>query len=218
MSGRPTAALRPSGRQRRLDILEATLRIMRRDGLRAVSHRTVAAEARVPLASTTYYFSDLEDLITESFLHWSQTSREQTSEFHATALAVLQRARNEGTAPEGLVAGLADVAAVYVVDQVTKHRSERVLEFAFLHEAARMPRLRAVVRQRQSEDLRFLEEFHAALGSRQSGIDAQISYSLLLGLEKSALLADEGEAGLAATRRVLVSYLARVVPAATGSG
>ena len=51
MNGRPTTELRPSGQLRRREILEAVLRILRRDGLRAVSHRTVAAEARVPLAS-----------------------------------------------------------------------------------------------------------------------------------------------------------------------
>ena len=65
MAGRISAAVRASGRQRRLQILEATLRIIRRGGLRAISHRAVAAEASVPLAATTYYFRDLEDLITE---------------------------------------------------------------------------------------------------------------------------------------------------------
>ncbi len=187
------------------------MRILRRDGLRAVSHRTVATEAGVPLASTTYYFRDLEDLMTESFLHWSRAAQEQTREFQAAALAVVQRAQGNGTAPETLVGQLADVAAAYVVDQVTRHRPDRVLEFAFLHEAARLPRLRPVVRQRQSEDLRFLEEFHAALGAPQPGIDAQISYSLLLGLEKGALLADEGEAAIETVRRVIASYLRRVL-------
>ena len=218
MSGRRSAELRPSGRQRRLEILEGALRIMRRDGLRAVSHRSVAAEARVPLASTTYYFRDLEDLIAEAFLHWSRTPAEQTRAFHASALAVLDRARHAEASREALAGQLADVAAQYVLDQVTAHGPDRVLEFAFLHEAARVPRLRAVVRQRQSEDLRFLQEFHAALGSRQPGIDAQISYSLLLGLEKSALLADEGVAGLPAVRRVLVSYLEGVIPSGFSAG
>lgn len=215
MSGRPSAVFRPSGRQRRRDILEAALRIMRRDGLRAVSHRLVAAEAGVPLASTTYYFRDLEDLITESFLHWSQATHELATEFHAAALTAAVLARENGTAPGVLAGQLADVAAAYVVDQVTKHRSDRVLEFAFLHEAARMPRLRAVVRKRQTEDLDFLAEVHAALGSQQPAIEAQISYSLLLGLEKSALLANAGEGAREGIRRVIVSHLVRVIPAAS---
>jgi len=216
LNGRPTAELRPSGQLRRREILEATLRILRRDGLRAVSHRTVAAEAQVPLASTTYYFRDLEDLIAESFLHWSQATQQQVREFHASALAAVREAEASGTVDEALVARLADVAAAYVVDQVTVHRPDRVLEFAFLHEAARVPKLRAVVRARQSEDLRSLEELHAALGSRQPAIDAQISYSLLLGLEKRAVLAEAGEAGLAMVRPVIVSYLVRILLPAQG--
>ena len=217
MAGHVSAVVRASGRLRRLQILEATLRIMRRGGLRAISHRAVAAEAAVPLAATTYYFRDLEDLITEAFLHWSQTPREQAKAFHAAAVAVLQQLTDAGAPPDRVADRLADVAAAYVVDQVTTHRSDRVLEFAFLHEAARMPKLRAVVQDRQLEDRAFLEQFHAAIGSCQPGIDAQISYSLLLGLEKGALLADSGEAGLASIRQVLVVYVRGILAARPGA-
>jgi TetR/AcrR family transcriptional regulator, regulator of biofilm formation and stress response len=52
--------------ERRTAILEATARILGRDGLAAVTHRAVAREAGVPLAATTYYFSSKEELITEA--------------------------------------------------------------------------------------------------------------------------------------------------------
>lgn len=52
--------------ERRTVILEATARILGRDGLAAVTHRAVAREAGVPLAATTYYFSSKEELITEA--------------------------------------------------------------------------------------------------------------------------------------------------------
>jgi DNA-binding transcriptional regulator YbjK len=206
--------MRASGKQRRLQILEATLRIMRRGGLRAISHRTVAAEASVPLAATTYYFRDLEDLITEAFLHWSQTPQQQVQEFHAAAVAVLTSAPERGATAEDLADRLADVAAAYVVEQVTTHRSDRVLEFAFMHEAARMAKLRTVVRQRQLADREFLVQFHAAVGSQEPAIDAQVSYSLLLGLEKAALLADSEASAIASIRQVLVVYLRRLLAVA----
>ncbi len=214
MTGHAPAAMRASGKQRRLQILEAALRIMRRGGLRAISHRAVAAEAAVPLAATTYYFRDLEDLITEAFLHWSQTPQQQVQEFHAAAVAVLASAPGHGATAAAVADRLADVAAAYVVEQVTTHRSDRVLEFAFMHEAARMAKLRTVVRQRQLADREFLEQFHAAIGSLEPAIDAQVSYSLLLGLEKGALLADADESGIASIRQVLVVYLRRLLAAA----
>ena len=58
-----TAAAR-SGR--RGEILEATLRLIGERGVCAVTHRAVAAEASVPLASTTYHFESKQSLVREA--------------------------------------------------------------------------------------------------------------------------------------------------------
>ena len=47
---------------RRREILEATLRVIGEGGVNSVTHRAVAQEARVALASTTYYFDSKEAL------------------------------------------------------------------------------------------------------------------------------------------------------------
>jgi DNA-binding transcriptional regulator YbjK/catechol 2,3-dioxygenase-like lactoylglutathione lyase family enzyme len=52
---------------RRAAILEATLRLIGDRGADAVTHRAVAAEAGVPLASTTYYFDSKDALVQEAF-------------------------------------------------------------------------------------------------------------------------------------------------------
>ena len=197
-AARQPARTRASAVQRRQDIIEATLRVMARDGLRAVSHRAVAAEASVPLASTTYYFRDLEDLIIESFLHWSEGQRRDIEAFQVRVLALLSQTRADGTAE-----ALADAASAYVLDQVRRLRSDRVLEYAFLHEAMRAPPLRAALERQQQGYLEFLREFHAALGSPQPELDAQITNSVLLGLEKSALLAK----GPVEVRAVMLRHL-----------
>lgn len=67
----PRKVVRANGIKRRTEILEATLRVVLRSGVRGVRHRAVAAEAQVPLASTTYYFRDIEELLCEAFLFWS---------------------------------------------------------------------------------------------------------------------------------------------------
>ena len=54
-------------RPRRAAIVEATLRVIGARGADAVTHRAVAAEAGVPLASTTYYFASKEALVREAF-------------------------------------------------------------------------------------------------------------------------------------------------------
>ena len=56
---------------RREQILDATLRVIGRDGREAVTHRAVAEEAGVPLGSTTYYFDSRDDLLGQALEHVS---------------------------------------------------------------------------------------------------------------------------------------------------
>jgi DNA-binding transcriptional regulator YbjK len=51
---------------RRGEILEATLRVIGEGGVKSVTHRAVAQEANVALASTTYYFDSKDALIEEA--------------------------------------------------------------------------------------------------------------------------------------------------------
>ena len=53
-------------RERRRDILDAALRRYLDGGRANVTHRSVAEEAQVPLASVGYYFASLEDLVEEA--------------------------------------------------------------------------------------------------------------------------------------------------------
>jgi DNA-binding transcriptional regulator YbjK len=55
-------AITPKGEVRRDALLDAVLRVLGRDGPGAVTHRSVAAEAGLPLASATYYFATLDEL------------------------------------------------------------------------------------------------------------------------------------------------------------
>jgi TetR/AcrR family transcriptional regulator, regulator of biofilm formation and stress response len=51
---------------RRREILEATLRVIGESGVNSVTHRAVAQEADVALASTTYYFDSKSALVEEA--------------------------------------------------------------------------------------------------------------------------------------------------------
>ena len=51
---------------RRQEILEATLRLIGERGVSGVTHRAVAHEASVALASTTYYFDSKDALVEEA--------------------------------------------------------------------------------------------------------------------------------------------------------
>lgn len=92
----PTAAER-----RRRTILEAAVRVIAGGGPDAITHRRVAALARVPLGSLTYYFESREELVREAFRFYIA----EASAF----LGELQRESRPRTAAE-LVEILIDVA------------------------------------------------------------------------------------------------------------
>ena len=80
-------ASRQGSEQRRQAILDAAMRIVVREGVRAVRavrHRAVAAEAQVPLSATTYYFKDIDDLITDTFAQFVERSAAQMAAFWAS--------------------------------------------------------------------------------------------------------------------------------------
>ncbi|MFC7306616.1 TetR/AcrR family transcriptional regulator [Streptomyces monticola] len=49
--------------ERRQRIIDAAIRVVGAKGIAGLSHRSVAAEADVPLGSTTYHFKTLDDLM-----------------------------------------------------------------------------------------------------------------------------------------------------------
>lgn len=62
--GTPTTdGRRARGERRRAEIIEATLRVVERDGAAGVTHRSVAREADVPTSLSAYYFATLDDLL-----------------------------------------------------------------------------------------------------------------------------------------------------------
>jgi DNA-binding transcriptional regulator YbjK len=64
-----TAASTPKGERRRAALIEAASELLLEGGFDAVRHRAVAERAGLPLASTTYYFDSLEDLISAAIEH-----------------------------------------------------------------------------------------------------------------------------------------------------
>jgi TetR/AcrR family transcriptional regulator, regulator of biofilm formation and stress response len=125
-SSEPTRQAR--GERRRRAILEAALRVIGERGVDAVSHRTVADEAGVPLASTTYYFESLDDVLEGALKLF-------VDEEAARLTALVERLEGQDLPP-------LEIARLF--------RSELepdVAQFELYVEAARRPRLREVARR-----------------------------------------------------------------------
>jgi AcrR family transcriptional regulator len=62
----------PSPSNTRVAILEATIRLIARGGLRAVSHRAIEAEAGLSHGSTTYHFGNRQNIVDAVLAHLAE--------------------------------------------------------------------------------------------------------------------------------------------------
>ena len=210
--------LRAGGIKRRKQILEATLRVILRDGIRGVRHRAVAEEAKVPLASTTYYFKDIEELLSETFLFWNHSAIIYVDTIHDKISAHLNSGISDHIKdPETrtkLATVFAGAAITFVLEKIENHRDDRVIELAFHHEATRNRKLRHVVRKSLNNQRESMESFYQVLGSANPKADARVTMSLMLRLEQEAVMDDEEVDSLAIkntlSRHIHVMFLAAV--------
>lgn len=71
----------PRDPHRRRRILDATRALIPRHGIGGITHRLVAAEAGVPVGSTTYYFADLADLTGTALAETADATRAALAEW-----------------------------------------------------------------------------------------------------------------------------------------
>jgi DNA-binding transcriptional regulator YbjK len=154
----PPTAIRPPKRaeqraERRGAILDATVRILGSRGLGAVTHRSVAREAQVPLAATTYYFSSKDELITEAV---SLLVSEEVAQLAERAAAL-----GEGLGSPDRAAG----ALVQVLVPDENAARAQLAKFELYLEAARRPGLREAVAQWQDAFFALAEMVLQAAGA-----------------------------------------------------
>lgn len=170
---------RKSSTERRTLILEATLRIIVSDGIRGVKHRAVAAEASVPLAATTYYFKDINDLISDAFSFFAEQIGAENANLGAAAFGLIEGKTPEQLADPVVRAALAErlarIFTAHVMQQVAD-RDSRIIEITFRQEALRNPLLKKAIDSNLQQTLQAI-----ALFFQQMGIDgAKQSANLIL--------------------------------------
>lgn len=102
--------LEPGRRSRLIDV---TIRVIAEEGAAATTHRLVAKAANVPLASTTYYFSSLDDLIFEAFRRYATNHIER---YKLSVAATESRYDLLATLTELLIESIDDEPAALAVE------------------------------------------------------------------------------------------------------
>ncbi|MFI8087724.1 TetR/AcrR family transcriptional regulator [Streptomyces sp. NPDC086080] len=155
----------PGRRQR---IIDAAIRVVGRAGIAGLSHRSVAAEADVPLGSTTYHFRTLDDLMVAAL--------RQANEGFAKVVA----ARGGLEDPR---ADLATELAALMGEWLAGERTGVELEYELYLAALRRPALRPVAAE-------WCEGVAGQLSRRTDPVTARALVALVDGICLQALLTD----------------------------
>lgn len=205
-------ASRQGSEQRRQAILDAALRIIVRDGVRAVRHRAVAAEAGVPLSATTYYFKDIQDLITDTFALFVERSAEALSTFWGSVEGDLQAmaaglAQDDPQARRELTANIVELAIQYVMVQLNERREHLLAEQAFRQEALLNSSLSNLAQRHRRILSLGVVHFFEVLGSKQPEQDARVLTAIILQMEYQGLLDGADHLQTEEMRAILSRYL-----------
>ena len=195
-TGSARRATRAKGEARRRQILEAALRIAARDGIRGVKHRPVAKEAGVPLASTTYYFKDIEELITDAFMLFAERAYQNLELFERQLYGYLDLPEVvehlSSAAGQQQVAGrVAELAAAYLYNQLSNRKQDILMEQVFLLEATREAHLEKLAREYRDAWVSVVVGILERLGTARPKRDAAMIVSVAVGLGYDGVLYSE---------------------------
>ncbi|MFF4351954.1 TetR/AcrR family transcriptional regulator [Streptomyces sp. NPDC001530] len=154
--------------ERRQRIIDAAIRVVGAKGLAGLSHRSVAAEADVPLGSTTYHFTTLDELMVAAL--------RQANEGFAKVIAA--RGGLEDTRTD-----LAEELADWMGEWLAGDRTGVELEYELYLAALRRPALRPVAAE-------WAQGLAELLSHRTDPVTARALVALMDGICLQVLLTD----------------------------
>ncbi|MDI3404862.1 TetR/AcrR family transcriptional regulator [Streptomyces cavernicola] len=184
-------AVRRYDPERRQRIIDAAIRVVGAKGIAGLSHRTVAAEADVPLGSTTYHFKTLDDLMVAAL--------RQSNEGFAKVV------REHGGALADPAADLAAELARLTGEWLDGDRTGVELEYELYLAALRRPALRPVAAE-------WCEEVTELIARRTDRVTARATVALIDGICLQVLLT-----GGAYDEAYAQEMLARVIEGPAGA-
>lgn len=175
---------RGGSERRRINILDAALRVAVREGVRAVRHRAVATEANVPLSATTYYFNDITDLIVDSFSLFYERATIMVKRNLVDSISVALK-QDLKTSWRDV---LAEALSGYLAIQVKDRREHLIAEQAFFAEAPHYPELQPLALQYQQAFCVKFAQLAAGIPVKDVGLLAWVVYTIQRQLSYEALL------------------------------
>ncbi len=196
-----TAAVTPKGERRRYALVSAAADLLCEGGFDAVRHRAVARRAGLPLASTTYYFSSLDDLIARAVEYAGML---ETQHLRDRVAALSRRRRGAESTADILVDLLVGDSPERVTEQLIS-RYERLIA------CARQPGLRDIQRRILKQRTEAVVEVVERCGR---SVRAELLTALVCAVDGAvvAALVGDGAGPRATARATLVDVIDVLAP------
>lgn len=169
-------------------ILLATLEVIRTKGMRGVRHRAVATQAGVSLGSTTYHFKSIEDLISSTFIYWHEKIDVGKNPHFMSIEKEVAHFTTKQISPKELALQLYKDGENYLRNQIFDNSDDRRIELAFHNEALRSPKLSSLLLCIWQKEINRIFELYQAIGTKAPLENAEVTFALVLQLEKKAML------------------------------
>lgn len=182
------------GEERRRTILHATLQLIERRGIEAVTHRAVGDASDVPLGSVTYYFPTKDALLREALELWVADEVERLEQVTATI-------EREHLSPEEGAARWSEL--------LRGNDPHQLAQFELYLQAARTPELRSAAAEAFAAYERVVATALRAVGLAEYEQAASLFVALADGLGLRRLADPEAGAAADAAMVELLELLVR---------
>jgi DNA-binding transcriptional regulator YbjK len=193
-------AERPADNPRRQLLLQTTLRLIAERGVDAVTHRSVAEAAGVPLGSTTYWFPGRQEMLRQALEHFA---REETETLRERLAPVLDRRLSRRRVVD-------ELTAILVPQLEEEGRWRTAAQYALLQEASRRPELQPVCREWSRAWEEALGEVFASLGAPRPELEARMFLAMLDGMLLGQLAVPDADPEDTVIRPALRAWFDRV--------
>lgn len=197
-----TGAVTPKGERRRYALVSAAAELLSEGGFEAVRHRAVAHRAGLPLASTTYYFSSLDDLIASAVEHAGML---EVAQLRARVAELPRRRRGTDATADVLI-------DLLVGDDDGAQRTEQLISrYERFIACARLPALRDIQRRILHQRDEAVIEAVERSGRR---VRPELLAALVCAVDGAvvAALVDDGQTPRDAARETLIDVIDVLAP------
>ncbi len=182
---------RPRGEKTRQKILDATLRVIAREGVAGTTHRAIAKEAGVQLSLTTYYFRDLNELISLAFTAFMKRDHDALAEEWEQAFRYLEQFSPADREDDETRKRIIEYCTRRIVDHIRHgldgHPEGLAVEHQFFYEALNDPGLEKLSELHREKLLEPFVRFCGYFNGNDPATDARLLFGTITRLEYQAL-------------------------------